>query len=65
VADDAAYAVETTLLVEVDAAVRVEERVAALDRRLRTLEQGPLAALRETLAARHDGRQQPHRLARR
>jgi Glycosyl transferase family 2 len=49
-ADDAAYAAETALLMEVDAAVRVEERVAALERRVERLERGAVSRVRHRLA---------------
>ena len=44
VADDAAYAAEASVLVEIDGIVRAEQRVEALSRRLRALEEGPLRA---------------------
>jgi hypothetical protein len=40
--DDAAYAAEASVLVEIDGIVRAEQRVRALERRLDELEQGPL-----------------------
>ena len=43
-ADDAAYAAEASVLVEIDGIVRAEQRVEALDRRLRALEEGLLRA---------------------
>ncbi len=39
--DDAAYAAETAVLVEIDGIVRAEERVCALERRLDGLAEGP------------------------
>ena len=44
VADDAAYAAETSVLVEIDGIVRAEQRIEAMSRRLRALEEGPLRA---------------------
>ena len=44
-AEDAAYAAEASVLVEIDGIVRAEQRVRALERRLDALEQGPLGAL--------------------
>jgi hypothetical protein len=43
--DDAAYAAEASVLVEIDGVVRAEERVRALERRLDALERGPLRRL--------------------
>jgi hypothetical protein len=43
-AADAAYAAEASVLVEIDGIVRAEQRVEALARRLRALEEGPLRA---------------------
>jgi hypothetical protein len=40
-ADDAAYAAEASVLVEIDGIVRAEQRVRALERRLDALERGP------------------------
>jgi hypothetical protein len=40
-ADDAAYAAEASVLVEIDGVVRAEQRVRALERRLDALEEGP------------------------
>jgi hypothetical protein len=40
-ADDAAYAAEASVLVEIDGIVRAEQRVRALERRLDALEPGP------------------------
>ena len=45
-ADDAAYAAEASVLVEIDGVVRAEQRVRALERRLDALEQGPLRTVR-------------------
>lgn len=45
-ADDAAYAAEASVLVEIDGIVRAEQRVRALEGRLDTLEQGPLRVAR-------------------
>ena len=39
--EDAAYAAEASVLVEIDGIVRAEDRVRALERRLDTLEKGP------------------------
>jgi hypothetical protein len=41
-ADDAAYAAEASVLVEIDGIVRAEQRVRALEGRLNALERGPL-----------------------
>jgi hypothetical protein len=46
VADDAAYAAEASVLVEIDGIVRAEERVRALESRLGAVERGPLGAAR-------------------
>lgn len=43
--DDAAYAAEASVLVDIDGIVRAEERVAALERRLGTLERAPVPRL--------------------
>jgi Glycosyl transferase family 2 len=51
VEDDAAYAAEVTALIEVDGIVRAKKRVEAVERRLASLEHGPLRRLR-TLAPR-------------
>ncbi len=51
VADDAAYAGEASVLVEIDGIVRAESRVDALEERLASLEHGPLSRLRR-LASR-------------
>ena len=45
-ADDAAYAAEASVLVEIDGIVRAEQRVRALERRLDALERGSLDAAR-------------------
>jgi hypothetical protein len=45
-ADDAAYAGEASVLVEIDGIVRAEQRVRALEGRLELLEQGPLGVAR-------------------
>lgn len=45
-ADDAAYAAEASVLVEIDGIVRAEQRVHALERRLDALERGSLDAAR-------------------
>jgi Glycosyl transferase family 2 len=45
-ADDAAYAAEASVLVEIDGIVRAEQRVSALETRLETLERGPLRVAR-------------------
>jgi len=45
-ADDAAYASEASVLVEIDGIVRAEQRVRALETRLAALEQGPVRAIR-------------------
>lgn len=44
--DDAAYAAEASVLVEIDGIVRAEQRVQALERRLDALERGSLGAAR-------------------
>jgi len=46
VLEDAAYAGEAAVLDQIDGIVRAEERVAALERRLRSLERRPLSRLR-------------------
>ena len=51
-ADDGAYAGETALLADVDAAVRAEERVAAFERRLERLEREGVSRLARRLARR-------------
>jgi Glycosyl transferase family 2 len=48
--DEAAYAAETALLADVDAAVRAEERVAAFERRLERAERRSVSRLRHRLA---------------
>lgn len=45
-AEDAAYAAEASVLVEIDGVVRAEQRVRALERRLDAVEQGPLRTVR-------------------
>jgi hypothetical protein len=45
-AEDAAYAAEASVLVEIDGIVRAEQRVQALERRLDRLERGSLDAVR-------------------
>ena len=45
-ADDAAYAAEASVLVEIDGIVRAEARVRALEERLRSVEQGGLGLAR-------------------
>ncbi len=45
-ADDAAYAAEASVLVEIDGIVRAEGRVRALEGKLGALERGPLHAVR-------------------
>ncbi len=45
-ADDAAYAAEASVLVEIDGIVRAEQRVQALEGRLAALERGPLGVAR-------------------
>jgi hypothetical protein len=45
-ADDAAYAAEASVLVEIDGIVRAEQRVRALEGRLDALERGPLQVAR-------------------
>jgi hypothetical protein len=52
VADDGLYAAETALLADIDAAVRAEQRVAALERRLERLERGSVSRLVHRLARR-------------
>jgi len=49
-ADDAAYAAEASVLVEIDGIVRAEQRVRALEGRLAALERGPLAKAATRLA---------------
>jgi hypothetical protein len=49
-ADDAAYAAEASVLVEIDGIVRAEQRVRALERRLDALERGLLARAGTRLA---------------
>jgi hypothetical protein len=44
-ADDAAYAAEASVLVEIEGIVRAEQRVRAFERRLELLERGPLRTL--------------------
>ena len=44
--EDAAYAAEASVLVEIDGIVRAEHRVRALERRLDALEEGPRRAAR-------------------
>ena len=46
VADDAAYAAEASVLVEIDGIVRAEQRADALEARLNALERGPLRTVR-------------------
>jgi Glycosyl transferase family 2 len=46
VSDDAVFADEASVLVEIDGVVRAEQRVEKLEQRLRELERGPLARLR-------------------
>ncbi len=45
-ADDAAYAAEASVLVEIDGIVRAEQRVRALEERLELLERGPFRVAR-------------------
>ena len=45
-AEDAAFAAEASVLVEIDGIVRAEQRVRALERRLDALERGPLRSAR-------------------
>jgi hypothetical protein len=49
-ADDAAYAAEASVLVEIDGVVRAEERVSTLERRLAAVEGGLLAKAATRLA---------------
>ncbi len=49
--DDALFAAEASVLVEIDGVVRAESRVAALEERLASLERGPFARVRR-LASR-------------
>jgi hypothetical protein len=44
--EDAAYAAEASVLVDIDGIVRAEHRVRALERRLETLEEGPRSVAR-------------------
>ena len=52
VGEDAVYAGEASVLVEIDGVVRAESRVDAFERRLASLERGPLTRLRHRLAPR-------------
>lgn len=52
VREDALYAAEASVLVDIDGVVRAESRVDALERRLASLERGPLSRLRHRLAPR-------------
>jgi hypothetical protein len=52
VADDAVYAGEASVLVEIDGIVRAEQRVAALESRLVSVERGVLSRLGRRLAPR-------------
>jgi hypothetical protein len=52
VREEAAYAGEASVLADIDGIVRAESRVDALERRLASLEQGPLGRLRRRLPAR-------------
>ena len=52
VAEDALYAGEASVLVEIDGVVRAENRVGLFERRLASLERGPLTRLRHRLAPR-------------
>ncbi len=52
VAEDALYAAEASVLVEIDGAVRAEKRVDAFEERLAALERGPLSLVRHRLARR-------------
>jgi hypothetical protein len=49
-ADDAAYAAEASVLVEIDGIVRAEQRVRALESRLDAVGRGPLGWARTRLA---------------
>ena len=50
--EDALYAAEASVLVEIDGVVRAEQRVDALESRVAALERGPLTRLRHRLAPR-------------
>jgi hypothetical protein len=52
VREDAAYAGESSVLVDIDGIVRAETRVDALEHRLASLERGPLGRLRRRLTTR-------------
>ena len=52
VGEDAVYAGEASVLVEIDGVVRAESRVDSLETRLASLERGPLTRLRHRLAPR-------------
>ena len=52
IAEDALYAAEASALVEIDGVVRAEKRVDVFERRLASLERGPLSRLRHRLAPR-------------
>ncbi len=52
VREDALYAGEASVLVEIDGVVRAEQRVDAFEQRLAALEQGPLSRVRHRLANR-------------
>jgi hypothetical protein len=50
--EDAVYAGESSVLVEIDGVVRAEKRVDALEERLASIERGPLRRLRRRLPSR-------------
>lgn len=50
--DDALYAAEASVLVEIDGVVRAEQRVDTFERRLAALERGAVSRLRNKLASR-------------
>ena len=62
--DEAAYAGETAILVEIDGIVRAEQRVDSLEQRLAALERTPLARARARRDAMTDRHIAPRRLGR-
>nr|MBA3376678.1 glycosyltransferase family 2 protein [Actinomycetota bacterium] len=52
VREDGLYAGEASVLIEIDGVVRAEQRVDAFERRLASLERGPLSRVRHRLARR-------------
>jgi hypothetical protein len=63
IVQNAAYAVETSTLIEIDGIVRAVQRVAALEERLDALEGMTLANARQVLTRRVDRWKVPRRLA--